>query len=129
MALKRMGASSRARTRANGLPQNSGRLPNCWRTYAPSPIVFAAGEVPPVALDRDRLVAIRNAFVGAVRRASRLGLNFIQVLGGTAICSISSFRLYRTAGTTSTGLIGKPTADTNHQNTVVASAAETETRW
>lgn len=56
--------------------------PNGWRPYGPSPIVFAAGEVSPVALDRDRLVAIRNAFVAAARRASRLGLDFIEVLGG-----------------------------------------------
>ena len=55
---------------------------NGWRTYGPSPIVFAAGEVLPVALDRDHLVAIRNAFGAAARRASQLGLDFIEILGG-----------------------------------------------
>jgi len=55
--------------------------PNGWKTYAPSPIAFAAADTPPVALDRDGLAAIRNAFAAAARRASRLGLDFIQILG------------------------------------------------
>ncbi|RZF28567.1 NADH:flavin oxidoreductase/NADH oxidase [Paraburkholderia sp. UYCP14C] len=55
---------------------------NGWNTYGPSPVAFAAGETPPIALDRDGLAAIRNAFAAAARRASRLGLNFIQILGG-----------------------------------------------
>jgi len=56
--------------------------PNGWKTYAPSPIAFTAADKPPVALDRDGLAAVRNAFVDAARRASRLGLDFIQILGG-----------------------------------------------
>jgi 2,4-dienoyl-CoA reductase-like NADH-dependent reductase (Old Yellow Enzyme family) len=48
--------------------------PNGWTTCGPSPIAFAAGETPPVALDRDGLAAVRNAFAAAARRASRLGL-------------------------------------------------------
>ncbi|MBB5510178.1 NADH:flavin oxidoreductase/NADH oxidase [Paraburkholderia atlantica] len=53
-----------------------------WHTYGPSPVAFAAGETPPAALDRDGLAAIRDAFSAAAQRASRLRLNFIQVLGG-----------------------------------------------
>jgi 2,4-dienoyl-CoA reductase-like NADH-dependent reductase (Old Yellow Enzyme family) len=56
--------------------------PNGWKTYAPSPIAFAASDTPPVALDRDGLAAIRNAFAAATRRASRLGLDFVEILGG-----------------------------------------------
>ena len=55
---------------------------NGWKTYAPSPIAFAASDTPPVALDRDGLTAIRAAFADAARRASRLGLDFIEILGG-----------------------------------------------
>jgi 2,4-dienoyl-CoA reductase-like NADH-dependent reductase (Old Yellow Enzyme family) len=56
--------------------------PNGWQTYAPSPIAFAATDTPPVALDGDGLAEVRNAFSDAARRASRLGLDFIQILGG-----------------------------------------------
>jgi 2,4-dienoyl-CoA reductase-like NADH-dependent reductase (Old Yellow Enzyme family) len=56
--------------------------PNSWKTYAPSPIAFAAADTPPVALDRYGLAAVRNAFAAAARRASRLGLDFIEILGG-----------------------------------------------
>ena len=55
---------------------------NGWSTYGPSPVAFAAGETPPTSLDRNGLAAIRDAFAAAARRASRLGLNFIQILGG-----------------------------------------------
>jgi 2,4-dienoyl-CoA reductase-like NADH-dependent reductase (Old Yellow Enzyme family) len=56
--------------------------PNGWKTNAPSPIAFSAADTPPVALERDDLTAVRNAFADAARRASRLGLDFIQILGG-----------------------------------------------
>jgi 2,4-dienoyl-CoA reductase-like NADH-dependent reductase (Old Yellow Enzyme family) len=55
--------------------------PNGWSTLGPSPIAFGAGETPPVALDRDGLAAVREAFAAAARRASRLGLDFIEILG------------------------------------------------
>jgi 2,4-dienoyl-CoA reductase-like NADH-dependent reductase (Old Yellow Enzyme family) len=55
---------------------------NGWRTYGPSPLAVADGERPPIALDRDGLAAIRDAFAATARRASRLGLDYIQVLGG-----------------------------------------------
>lgn len=55
---------------------------NGWGTYGPSPIAVTADETPPVALDRDGLAAIRDAFAAAARRASTLGLDFIQILGG-----------------------------------------------
>lgn len=55
---------------------------NGWNTHAPSPVVVAAGEAPPIALDRNDLAAIREAFAAAARRASGLELDFIQILAG-----------------------------------------------
>src|SRR6202007_150578 len=39
-------------------------------------------DTPPVALDRHGLAAIRNAFAAAAWRASGLGMDFIEILGG-----------------------------------------------
>lgn len=55
---------------------------NGWSTYGPSPVATATDETPPIALDRDGLVAIRDAYAAAARRASVLGLDYIQILGG-----------------------------------------------
>jgi 2,4-dienoyl-CoA reductase-like NADH-dependent reductase (Old Yellow Enzyme family) len=52
-----------------------------WQTVAPSPLPYAAGEHPPVALDAQGLAAVRDAFVQAARRAARLGLEAIQLHG------------------------------------------------
>lgn len=52
-----------------------------WNTYGPSPVAVATDETPPIALDRAGLSAIRDAFAAAARRASTLGLDFIQILG------------------------------------------------
>jgi len=54
---------------------------NGWSTYGPSPVAMTAGETPPIALDRDGLAVIRDAFAAAARRASGIGLDFIQILG------------------------------------------------
>jgi len=50
-----------------------------WQTVAPSAVVREAGENPPVALDRDGLARVRNAFADAARRAARLGSDAVQV--------------------------------------------------
>ncbi|WP_374471041.1 NADH:flavin oxidoreductase/NADH oxidase [Phenylobacterium sp.] len=52
-----------------------------WWTEAPSPLPFAPGEEAPIALDRDGLVRVREAFVAAAGRAARLGLDAIQLHG------------------------------------------------
>jgi 2,4-dienoyl-CoA reductase-like NADH-dependent reductase (Old Yellow Enzyme family) len=52
-----------------------------WQTVAPSAISFEAGQNAPMALDRDGLAAIREAFVEATRRAARLGLDPVQLHG------------------------------------------------
>ena len=54
---------------------------NGWQTEAPSAFAFAAGEVPPTAVDRDRLRGIRDAFAEAARRAARLGIDAVQLHG------------------------------------------------
>jgi 2,4-dienoyl-CoA reductase-like NADH-dependent reductase (Old Yellow Enzyme family) len=55
--------------------------PGGWQTVAPSPIPFAEHEHPPVALDRQGLAGVREAFATAARRAGRLGLQAVQVHG------------------------------------------------
>ena len=54
---------------------------NGWQTVAPSALPFAAHEHPPVALDRDGLARVRDAFAAAAVRAARLGLDAVQLHG------------------------------------------------
>jgi 2,4-dienoyl-CoA reductase-like NADH-dependent reductase (Old Yellow Enzyme family) len=53
--------------------------PNGWRTFAPSAIPFEDGQRPPVALDRDGLTRVREAFAAAAQRAARLGIDAVQL--------------------------------------------------
>ncbi|GGC68680.1 NADH:flavin oxidoreductase/NADH oxidase [Undibacterium terreum] len=50
-----------------------------WQTEAPSAIPHAAGEHPPVALDKAGLARLRTAFVEAAKRAHRLGIEVIEL--------------------------------------------------
>ncbi|KQV70373.1 NADH:flavin oxidoreductase/NADH oxidase [Rhizobium sp. Root1220] len=50
-----------------------------WQTEAPSVTPFLNAYVPPVALDRDGLKRIREAFANAARRAARLQIDAVQV--------------------------------------------------
>ena len=52
-----------------------------WQTEAPSALPFAEGDHPPVALDRDGLRRVRQAFVEAATRAARIGLDAVQLHG------------------------------------------------
>jgi 2,4-dienoyl-CoA reductase-like NADH-dependent reductase (Old Yellow Enzyme family) len=49
------------------------------QTVAPSARAFAEGENPPVALDRDGLARVRDAFAAAARRSARLGIDAVQI--------------------------------------------------
>ena len=53
--------------------------PHGWQTVAPSPIPHGEGDVPPLALDRDGLQRIREAFVASTIRAGRLGMDLVQL--------------------------------------------------
>jgi len=56
--------------------------PHGWQTVAPSAIAFQPdSETAPVALDRDGLSRVRDAFVAAARRAARLGIDVVQIHG------------------------------------------------
>jgi len=55
--------------------------PHGWQTEAPSAVAFVEGNVPPVALDREGLVRVREAFAAAATRAARLGIDAIQIHG------------------------------------------------
>ncbi len=50
-----------------------------WRTVAPSALAFLPNETPPVALGRDGMARIRDAFAQAARRAARLDIAAVQI--------------------------------------------------
>ena len=54
---------------------------NGWQTFAPSAVPFEDGQRPPVALDRDGLARVREAFASAAQRAARLGVDAVQLHG------------------------------------------------
>jgi 2,4-dienoyl-CoA reductase-like NADH-dependent reductase (Old Yellow Enzyme family) len=53
--------------------------PHGWQTEAPSAIPFTEGTVPPVALDREGLGKVRDAFAAAAVRAAHLGIDAVQI--------------------------------------------------
>ena len=53
--------------------------PHGWQTQAPSARPFADGNAPPVALDRDGLRRVRDAFKASAVRAGRLGIDAVQI--------------------------------------------------
>jgi 2,4-dienoyl-CoA reductase-like NADH-dependent reductase (Old Yellow Enzyme family) len=53
--------------------------PNGWQTVSASDLPFESHENPPVALDKDGLARIRDAFAEAARRSARLGIDAVQI--------------------------------------------------
>ncbi|SNS91723.1 2,4-dienoyl-CoA reductase [Noviherbaspirillum humi] len=53
--------------------------PRGWKTLAPSPVPHSESEDAPLALDRAGMDKVRDDFVGAARRAVRLGLDGIEI--------------------------------------------------
>lgn len=54
---------------------------NGWQTVAPSAVPYVEGDRPPVALDRDGLRRVRDAFAAAAQRAARLEVDAVQLHG------------------------------------------------
>ena len=50
-----------------------------WQTFAPSALPHAVGDTLPTALDKAGLQRIREAFVSAAVRATRVGLDLLQL--------------------------------------------------
>ena len=55
--------------------------PHGWRTESASAVPFLETELAPVALDRDGLKRVREAFAEAARRSARLELDAVQIHG------------------------------------------------
>lgn len=53
--------------------------PHGWQTVAPSALPYDEGEVPPVALDKEGIRRVRQAFADSATRAARLGLELVQL--------------------------------------------------
>jgi len=53
--------------------------PHGWQDEAPSPVPVAEGDLAPMALDRQGLQRVRDAFAASAARAARLGINLIQL--------------------------------------------------
>jgi NADPH2 dehydrogenase len=53
-----------------------------WLACAPSAVPQRPDETPPVALDREGLRRVRDAFAAAAGRAARLGLDALEIHGG-----------------------------------------------
>jgi 2,4-dienoyl-CoA reductase-like NADH-dependent reductase (Old Yellow Enzyme family) len=50
-----------------------------WETVAPSPIPLAAGWPTPLALTREAMAGVKEAFVTAAQRAARAGVDFLEM--------------------------------------------------
>lgn len=50
-----------------------------WETYGPSAVAQKEGEAPPIALDRAGMDRVREAFVEAAKRGSRLGVDAFEI--------------------------------------------------
>ncbi|WP_343550327.1 NADH:flavin oxidoreductase/NADH oxidase [Pantoea sp.] len=50
-----------------------------WQTVAPSALAFNAEDRPPVALEKQDLQRLKQAFVASAKRAERLGIQLIEL--------------------------------------------------
>jgi 2,4-dienoyl-CoA reductase-like NADH-dependent reductase (Old Yellow Enzyme family) len=54
---------------------------NGWKTFGPSPIPFAAGEEPPLELDKAGIEKVKSDFKSAAARALKAGFKLIELHG------------------------------------------------
>jgi 2,4-dienoyl-CoA reductase-like NADH-dependent reductase (Old Yellow Enzyme family) len=54
---------------------------NGWQTVSSSNLPFNANDNAPLALDKDGLARVRDAFAAAAKRAARLGVDAVQLHG------------------------------------------------
>ena len=52
-----------------------------WQTVSASAVPFMPGQAPPIALDREGMKRVRDAFAAAATRAARIGLDAVQLHG------------------------------------------------
>ncbi|MEO8670049.1 MAG: NADH:flavin oxidoreductase/NADH oxidase [Tahibacter sp.] len=72
------------RKASTDLPWHGGKLlapgqRHGWQTVAPSALPFNEADPAPIALTRDSMDEVRDAFAEAARRAARLGIDAIQI--------------------------------------------------
>ncbi len=81
IAIQLAHAGRKASTRVpwEGSAQIAPNEPDGWQTVAPSPLPFAKGDNPPVALDREGLARVRQGFAKAAERSGRLDIDAVQI--------------------------------------------------
>ena len=52
-----------------------------WQTVSASTIPFTPNQTPPIALDREELSRVRDAFAASAARAAAIGLDAVQIHG------------------------------------------------
>ncbi|MGO7180671.1 NADH:flavin oxidoreductase/NADH oxidase [Rhizobium brockwellii] len=50
-----------------------------WQTYGPSTTPYSSEQLPPLALDKERLKRVRDAFATAASRAGKIGIDVVQL--------------------------------------------------
>lgn len=53
--------------------------PQSWQTVAPSAVPYTDGDNAPMALDRDGMRRVRDAFAAAAKRSAALGIDAVQI--------------------------------------------------
>ena len=79
MQLAHAGRKASSRAPWHGGQQIPLGEPGSWQAVAPSALPHAPQEQPPTALDRAGLARVREAFAQSARRASRLGIDGLEI--------------------------------------------------
>jgi 2,4-dienoyl-CoA reductase-like NADH-dependent reductase (Old Yellow Enzyme family) len=79
MQLAHAGRKASSRVPWLGGQQIRTNEPGGWQAVAPSAVPHSSTEEAPAALDREGLKRVRNEFAAAARRATRLGLDGLEI--------------------------------------------------